>query len=298
MAPAAAQFKSRNENSYHTNLGVNMHLLKLRIGFSPFRRGLAAVALAGCVVVFASVGVGAAGPLQGSTPGDATYKASHDTDPHIALSSAAQAQLLQKQQAARTHSSMNTCCNLIANSISVTQQGQTTGYYCGPAAMAEAVTYKGVSLSQGSAANLLKTTSGSGTAWSGVNANVPTTTGYPMPDVANYEVGQQYYLPVAVPYTPTSTDISNYEWSVKYDIDSSWPVIGDAWEVAGYAHLWGHPANQTIFHWFTIYGYNASGGGTSYADSATTVWSAVNAYNYGFDSPTLVGIIGGRGYVW
>lgn len=259
-------------------------------------RLIGALGVAGLIVLMANGGAVAASPSNGSGSA-ASYKASHDTDPHVALSAANQLRLQQKQQAANQFT-INTCCTRIANSISVTQQGQITGYYCGPAAVSEAVAYKGHSLDQNSAAYLLKTTSGSGTAWSGINANVPSTTGYPMPDVANYEVGSAYYLPVAVPYTPTSTDVSNYEWSLKYDIDSAWPVMGDAWEVAGYAHLWGHPGNLTIFHWFTLYGYNTSGAGTSYADSATTVWSTVAPYNVGFNSSTLVGIIGGRGYVW
>lgn len=83
------------------------------------------------------------------------------------------------------------------------------------------------------------------------------------------------------------------------DISNYWPVIGDAWEVAGYPHLNGHPPNGTFFHWFTIIGYDSSGTYTTYEDSATSVWpNTVPAVTSYFSSNTLVGIIGGRGYIW
>ena len=76
------------------------------------------------------------------------------------------------------------------------------------------------------------------------------------------------------------------------------PIAGDAWEVAGGPHLTGHPASQTIFHWFTVIGYGNYAATTTYEDSATSVWSSVPAYTFGFSSQTLVTILGGRGYVW
>lgn len=264
----------------------------------------AAVAVAALVIVAGTAGALAATPGSGSSSGTAaTYKALHDTDPHLALSSAAQAHLQQKQQAAASYFRIDTCCNRIANSINVIEEDQGTTstnkyYFCGPASLDEAVTYKGYGMGQDAAATLLKTDS-NGTAWSGVYIGKGNNTGYPIPDALNYQAGLgSYYLPVAVPYTPTQTDINNYEFAIKYDIDGAYPVVGDAWEVAGYAHLWNHPTNQTIFHWFDIKGYANSAATTTYVDSAHSVWSAVQPYNVGFDTPTLVLIVGGRGYVW
>ena len=189
-------------------------------------------------------------------------------------------------------------------SIGQNQQGQQKTYWCGPAAMSEADGFLGSSYSQTSEATTLKTDT-NGTAWSGVNANVPAAylTGHPMRDVLVYHYYvltgiDAAYAVVSVPYTPTQTDVNKYVSNLTFDISNYWPVVGNAWEVAGYAHLTGHPSNQTIFHWFTIYGYHSSGSRTSYEDSATTVWSTVPAYTDSFSSSTLVTILGGRGYVW
>jgi len=114
----------------------------------------------------------------------------------------------------------------------------------------------------------------------------------------NYELMGTFYVPVGLPYYPSSGDVSNYKSRMTFNIDHNYPVIGDAYEAAGYPHLWGHPVNQKIFHWFTINGYRSYGNKTDYMDSATTVWPQVKAYNYGFDSATLVNILGERGYVW
>ncbi len=91
---------------------------------------------------------------------------------------------------------------------------------------------------------------------------------------------------------------SNYVSRLGWDIDSDLPLIGDAWETPTSDHLWGHPTDRTIFHWFTIFGYSDYGNETDYMDSATTIWGNVEAYNWSFSSSTLMDIVGGRGYVW
>ena len=240
------------------------------------------------------------------------WKAAHDTDPHtpIVNSSHHQGWPIGKQRAADSlrvaTSSIATLGIPASKLIAQNQQGQQTGYWCGPAAESEAIGILGASYSQSSEASYLKTTT-NGTAWSGVNANVPASfqTGYPMRDVLNYEYyvytngGNAAYSVVAVPSTPSQTDTNNYISNMSGDVYYDWPVLGNAWEVAGYPqyHLTGHP-DITIFHWFTVIGYQNYGNLTSYEDSATTVWSTVPAYTLNFSSPTLVIILGGRGYVW
>lgn len=229
------------------------------------------------------------------------WKAAHDTDPHVAITNGP-----HHQGVSPLHQGYVAPLTVPSDFlIGTNQQGQQTGYWCGPAAVSEAMGLMGPQYSQSSEAWYLKTTT-DGTAWSGVNANVPASfqTGYPVRDVINYQYylyrWNPYYAVVAVPYTPTQTDINNYISHLTYDISNWWPVVGDAWEVAGYPqyHLTGHP-DITIFHWFTIIGYQNYGNYTSYEDSATTVWpNTVPAYTYNFSSSTLVVILGGRGYVW
>jgi hypothetical protein len=240
----------------------------------------------------------------------ARYKAAHDTDPHLPLSSEDQALLAQKRNQARAHYSaiMAQSAGPVAMAsywghyIGGTQQGQSNSYYCGPASVSEALGIKpGISISQASAAYYLRTTSDDGTAWYGVDARVPVQwrTHYPVRDVMNYKLGQWWYIPVALPYSPSSGDVSNYVGDLVYDIDHYYPILGNAWEVHNGPHLAGHPnLQQDILHWFTINGYGSYGNSTDYMDSATTVWSTVEPYNWYFSSATLVTIMGGRGYMW
>jgi hypothetical protein len=230
------------------------------------------------------------------------WKAAHDTDPHTPIVNGPHhtGRPLMYQGAP----TMLTVPSSFL--IGQNQQGQQQTYWCGPAAEAEADGLLGSSYAQSSEASTLKTTT-DGTAWSGVNANVPSQwlTQHPMRDVLVYHYYARTgidaaYAVVAVPYTPTQSDINKYISNLTFDISNYWPVIGDAWEVAGYPHLTNHPHNLTIFHWFTVIGYQNYGNQTWYEDSATTMaWTpAVPAYTSNFDTPTLVLILGGRGYIW
>jgi hypothetical protein len=228
------------------------------------------------------------------------WKAAHDTDPHTPIINGTGHQGMSVR-GGRALARLSAPSDFL---VGQNQQGQLNGYYCGPAAEAEIMGLFYVTYDQNTQASYLRTTTG-GTAWSGVNANIPAPwpTGYPMRDVLDYEYdvnlgSNPSYLVAGLPYTPSQTDINNYINRMTADVSNYWPVIGDAWEVAGYAHLTGHPKNQTIYHWFTIIGYHNYGNQTWYEDSATTVWSTVPAYTSNFDTPTIVGILGGRGYIY
>ena len=267
-------------------------------------------ALLGVVVAAAGLGLSPAGFAASATvvladgpTSVAAYKAAHDTDPHVALSARDAAALVQRQSAAHQFwtqfaaAASSSSANLIAN-----QFAQIYSYYCGPASVSEALGARNIPVDQNSMASRLRTTTG-GTAWSGVNANVPSPTGYPVRDVLNFKVGTTWYDPVGVPYTPSSGDVSTNEADLVTDVyNYKYPVVGDAWKVPGGPHLVGHPASLEIFHWFEIRGFQSSGATTNYEDSvhgATSIsWSgSVPAYS-SYDSPTLVTIVGGRGYVW
>lgn len=239
---------------------------------------------------------------------DTAWKAAHDTDPHLPLTS----QQLQMTAAKRTAEGqsvtgagpirMSICCggggapssaSLVAN-----QTPQITSYYCGPASVHEALDALGVSLSQSAAAAALHTTT-LGTAWSGGGTS---PSGYPVPDVLNRYQSRNYYVPQSVG-SATSGAINMYENDLESDIGAiRAPVVGDAWEVPSGYHLVGHPTDREIFHWFEIRGYYGSGGTTLYEDSvhgaSSISWSVgVPAYS-SLPSYQIVSILGGRGYVW
>lgn len=259
-------------------------------------------ALAVCLLVSAGI----------AQADDAAWKAANDTDPHLPLTAqqlrmtaakrAAEIQLVPAPGPAPSFACGGDCgggggypasASLIAN-----QSPQITSYYCGPAAVHEALGALGVSLSQSAAAAALHTTT-DGTAWSGGGTS---PSGYPVADVMNRYQGRNYYAPQYVA-SATSSAITTYENDLMYDISViRAPVIGDAWETSTGYHLIGHPTDHTIFHWFEIRGYFGTGASTLYEDSvhgATSIsWSgSVPAYS-NLPSSQIVSIVGGRGYVW
>lgn len=196
-----------------------------------------------------------------------------------------------------TPTSLSPDAVLASDSIVKNQVAQIKYYYCGPAAVKEALGVQGVGSTQDGLADSLGTTT-DGTAWYLGNND------YPVPNVLNARLpGTFTYVPVNVDYTPTSSQVSNFEGHVVADIYDGYAPIGNAWEVAGGPHLVGHPKDKTIYHYFEIRGYDNSGGDTKYEDSvydATSVsWYAdvTSAYST-MSSSTIATILGGRGYVW
>jgi hypothetical protein len=261
---------------------------------------------------------------------DIAWKAAHDADPHLPLTSQ-QFQMTADKRAAEnqvvagstvpsafdagaltgtdvTSTSPQSTCGAACGggggypssaSLTANQTPQATSYYCGPAAVHEALDAVGISLPQSAAATALHTTT-DGTAWSGGGTS---PSGYPVPDVLDRYQGRNYYVPQPVS-SPTSTAINTYEKDLEEDISAlRAPIVGDAWETP-YSNyrLVGHPTDRTIFHWFEIRGYYGSGGTTLYEDSvhnATSVsWhTSVPAYS-NLPSNQIVSIVAGRGYVW
>ena len=237
-----------------------------------------------------------------------------DSDPHLPLPQWAAAAEAAKFAAAeaRVHGTGRGMTPTVvdpgsppptAHAMTGRQQDQATSYYCGPAAVSEALAHLGISASQSTVAAQLRTTT-AGTAWSGVNANVSTAkTGYPVPDVLNYHLRNRSlrYYPVGHG-TATSTVIANFKTRVVADIAANDPVFGDAYETGSSAyHLKGHPTDRPIYHWYTMYGYSSSGASISYEDSAHSShvsWgSGVPEYST-YPATWLATINAGRGYVW
>jgi hypothetical protein len=183
-----------------------------------------------------------------------------------------------------------------ARNLRPTQRMQVTNYFCGPAAVSEMLAQMGVIVHQHKAARELGTTPG-GTDWS-------DSSGYPVPRVLDRNQRLTEYVAAALPWVPTGSDIRTYEIDLVADINHGRgaPLAGDAYEVPGGPHLVGHPAGQTILHWFDIRGYRKSGAVTDYEDSVhgapSIGWSAsVPAYSSVL-SATIVNILGARGYDW
>lgn len=251
---------------------------------------------------------------------DGDWKAANDTDPHVPLTPFQEEMKSEKQAAVAdyfsTISGIATTDFAVDGSplipdaalaaaptsaaLAANQQAQQTSYWCGPAAVVEALGQMGVSITQQTAAKKLGTTP-DGTGWSGG----PTSTGHPVPDVLNLYQSRNYYIPWAVPLTPSSSDIANYKSFLVNNIVNppAAPLVGNAYEGPGSRfRLTGHPGDRKIFHWFDIRGYTNSGGSTMYEDSvhnATTVswYAGVPAYSTQ-PSNEIVTILGGRGYVW
>jgi hypothetical protein len=184
----------------------------------------------------------------------------------------------------------------VAKVLAASQRAQIRNYFCGPATVSEMLAQMGRTVSQRQAARQLKTTP-AGTDWS-------NSSGYPVPRVLNQNQNINKYVAVALPWSPTPAQIRTYEIDLVTNINHAGgvPLAGNAYEVAGGPHLAGHPVSQTIFHWFDIRGYEASGGVTDYEDSvhgASSIgWSsAVPAYS-ALASGTIVSILGARGYDW
>jgi Peptidase_C39 like family len=184
----------------------------------------------------------------------------------------------------------------VARNLRATQQAQLQGYYCGPATVSEMLAQMGKHVTQTAAARELQTNP-SGTNWS-------DDSGYPVPDVLNQNQKKNNYVAVALPWSPTSAQVRNFETDLVTDVNHNGgvPLAGNAYEVAGGPHLAGNPVNQTIFHWFDIRGYKNYGAVTDYEDSvhgASSIgWSAgVPAYS-SMSSGAIVNILGARGYDW
>jgi hypothetical protein len=183
-----------------------------------------------------------------------------------------------------------------ARDLAGTQQPQVRDYFCGPATVSEMLAQLGVRIGQFTAARELGTNLG-GTDWSDAS-------GYPVPRVLDENQSRKSYVAVALPWAPTSRQVSTYEIDLVADINDNRgvPLAGNAYEVAGGPHLVGNPVDQTIMHWFDIRGYRQYGAITDYEDSvheATSIgWGAsVPAYS-SMPSAAIVDILGARGYDW
>nr|WP_218922210.1 C39 family peptidase [Kibdelosporangium phytohabitans] len=143
-----------------------------------------------------------------------------------------------------------------ARVLNIQYQVQQTGYWCGPAATRIALSAKTGNLpSQQQLANQLPTTT-NGTDWIGQVTRV-----------LNNRLGTTYYETKEMPNDPPTQAQRDLLWrDVVYDIDRGWAIVANIVAPAN-NHPPGYP-NYTVWHYFTVIGYDSSNSSVKIADPA------------------------------
>jgi hypothetical protein len=151
--------------------------------------------------------------------------------------------------------------------LAIDFQYQQTGYWCGPAATRIALSARIGAPSQQELANQLGTDEG-GTDWIG------QVTG-----VLNNRLNTGYYETKEMPNDPPTQAQRDLLWQdVVYDIDRNYPIVANIVAPAN-NHPPGYP-NYTIWHYFTVIGYDSNDMTVLIADPAgfgpATYWLTFN----------------------
>jgi hypothetical protein len=128
--------------------------------------------------------------------------------------------------------------------LNVHYEPQTTGYWCGPTATKIALSARMSPPTQGALASQLHTTT-NGT------DSIDQVTG-----VLNANLGGGPYVTTLMPNDPPTPDQKARFWDdIVRSIDQNYPVVANI--VAPPSnHPPGYPNNSTIYHYFTVIGYN------------------------------------------
>ncbi|WP_353650608.1 C39 family peptidase [Nakamurella sp. A5-74] len=161
--------------------------------------------------------------------------------------------------------------------LNIDFQYQQTGYWCGPASVHNALSARGVSISQQQAANELPTDV-DGTDWIGQVTSVLSS------HVGWYETKE---MP-SDPPTQAQRDLLWYD--ITFDIDRGYALVANIVAPAS-NHPPGYP-NYTIYHYFTVIGYNSDNQQVLIADSAG--FAPTGTYWLSFDK--LATLIPPKGY--
>jgi len=151
--------------------------------------------------------------------------------------------------------------------LSIDFQYQQTGYWCGPAATRIALSARISPPSQATLAAQLGTTT-NGTDWIG------QVTG-----VLNNNLGTGWYETKEMPNDPPTQAQRDLLWrDIILDIDNNYPIVANIVAPAN-NHPPGYP-NYTIWHYFTVIGYDTSDSTVLIADPAgfgpATYWLTFN----------------------
>ncbi|HET6739490.1 MAG TPA: C39 family peptidase [Kribbella sp.] len=152
--------------------------------------------------------------------------------------------------------------------LNIDFQYQQTGYWCGPAATRIALSARISPPSQQQLANELPTTT-NGTDWIGQVTRV-----------LNNHLGTGWYETKEMPNDPPTQAQRDLLWrDVVLDIDNNYPIVANIVAPAS-NHPPGYP-NYTIYHYFTVIGYDSSDQTVLIADPAgfaptATYWLTFN----------------------
>ncbi|SDY09833.1 Peptidase_C39 like family protein [Amycolatopsis xylanica] len=163
--------------------------------------------------------------------------------------------------------------------LNIDYQVQETGYWCGPAATRIALSARMNPPSQGALAGQLGTTV-DGTGWIGQ-----------VTSVLNNNLGGGWYETKEMPNDPPAQWQRDLLWNdIVYDIDRNYPVVTNIVAPAN-NHPPGYP-NYTIYHYFTVFGYDPVDRTVVIADPANFGGNAI--YWITFDQ--LASLIPPKGY--
>jgi len=141
--------------------------------------------------------------------------------------------------------------------LNVQYQVQQAGYWCGPAATRIALSAKTGNLpSQQQLANELPTTT-NGTDWVGQVTRV-----------LNNRLGTSWYETKEMPNDPPTQAQRDLLWrDIVLDVNNGWAIVANIVAPAN-NHPPGYP-NYTIYHYFTVIGYDSSDMTVKIADPAS-----------------------------
>lgn len=166
------------------------------------------------------------------------------------------------------------------HTLAVEYQVQETSYWCGPAATRCALSARVAAPSQATLAAELGTHAG-GTDHIGLVSNV-----------LNARIDAGYYYTRQMPNDPPTQGQIDLLWSdVTADIDNNYAIVANIVAPPGNQPP-GYPADQTIYHYFTVIGYDTDYNTVLIADSAS-----FNGYQiYWLDFSQLATLIPPKGY--
>jgi hypothetical protein len=167
-----------------------------------------------------------------------------------------------------------------ANTLSIDYQVQQTGYWCGPAATRIALSARISPPSQADLAAQLGTTE-NGTDYIG------QVTG-----VLNNDLGTGWYETKNMPNDPPTQAQRDLLWNdIVLDINNNYPIVANIVAPPGNQPP-GYPSDQTIYHYFTVIGYDDANSTVLIADPAS--FSGNQIYWLSFDQ--LATLIPPKGY--
>ncbi|WP_409055724.1 C39 family peptidase [Streptomyces sp. SYP-A7185] len=167
-----------------------------------------------------------------------------------------------------------------AHTLQVDYQVQETGYWCGPAATRIALSARIAPPGQGALAAQLGTTE-AGT------DHISQVTG-----VLNANLGTGWYETKEMPNDPPTQAQKDLLWNdVVLDIDNNYPLVTNIVAPPGNQPP-GYPSDQTIYHYFTVIGYDDANRTVLIADPAS--FGGNQIYWLSFDQ--LATLIPPKGY--